>query len=100
MTEIKITRKKARDIVRTIDEIAFQTSLLTLNAAIEAAGGQGTQARWSTQPARETLALVEESITHSAVFAGGKGAGMAEPLERIRCAAPLAGMAHPPGDSR
>jgi hypothetical protein len=100
MTEIKTTRKRVRDIVRTIDEIAFQTSILTLNAAIEATAGQGSRTRSSTQPARETLALIEESITHSPFLAGVEGAGMAETLQRIRCAAPPVGMRQPLSDVR
>ena len=37
MTELSRAGKETRDIVKGIDEIAFQTNLLSLNAAIEAA---------------------------------------------------------------
>jgi hypothetical protein len=66
-------------IIRLIDEIAFQTNILSLNAAVEAAragaAGQGfavvanevrSLAEKSTAAARDTAALVESSSKQSA----------------------------------
>ena len=88
-------------MVRAIDEITFQASILKLNAAVEAAG-EPSQMPWSAEAASQTLALIEDSINHSPVFRGTKrtGAGrelvarvneisrMAEKLHCMPCAAP------------
>ncbi len=83
MEQINDKSHEIRDIIKAIDDIAFQTNILSLNAAVEAAragvSGKGfavvaeevrNLASRSANSARDTATLIEETL--SAVEQGNK----------------------------
>ena len=95
MDAIKTSSTDIAKIIKTIDEIAFQTNILALNAAVEAArageAGAGfavvadevrNLARRCAQAAKETASKIEDAVQKSAVGAE-ISAKVAESLEEI-----------------
>ena len=95
MNDIKGSSADIAKIIKTIDEIAFQTNILALNAAVEAArageAGMGfavvadevrSLAQRCAQAAKETAAKIEDAVQKSAT--GAKiSAKVAKSLEEI-----------------
>lgn len=82
MQAIKASSDEVAKIIKTIDEIAFQTNILALNAAVEAArageAGMGfavvadevrNLAQRAAQSAKETAAKIEDAVQKSALGA-------------------------------
>jgi methyl-accepting chemotaxis protein len=100
MSSIKTSGDDITKIIKTIDEIAFQTNILALNAAVEAArageAGAGfavvaeevrSLARRSAEAAKETAAIIEASVgwtTQGVLLSGHVAESLAQILAQAR----------------
>jgi methyl-accepting chemotaxis protein len=107
MADIKLASGNIAKILKTIDEIAFQTNILALNAAVEAArageSGSGfavvadevrNLAQRSAQAARETAEKIGDSVSQSergAVISAKVAGVLHEITEEVRRVDELAG---------
>jgi methyl-accepting chemotaxis protein len=100
MDDIKASSHDISKIIKTIDEIAFQTNILALNAAVEAArageAGMGfavvadevrSLAQRAAQSARETADKIETSVAkseHGVTISNHVAASLAEIVQKAR----------------
>jgi methyl-accepting chemotaxis protein len=103
MNAIRESSARVSKIIKTIDEVAFQTNILALNASVEAArageAGMGfavvadevrSLAQRSAEAARDTGALIEESIattqagTRHVVLVADSVGSITESVERTK----------------
>ncbi len=107
MADIKSSGDNIAKIIKTIDEIAFQTNILALNAAVEAArageAGMGfavvaeevrALAQRSAQAAKDTAEKIEDSIRKSdrgVVLCDGVERGLSEIVTKVRRMEEIAG---------
>jgi methyl-accepting chemotaxis protein len=100
MNDIKVASDNIAVIIKTIDEIAFQTNILALNAAVEAArageAGAGfavvadevrALAQRSAHAAKETAAKIEDSIRkseHGVAVSSRVSEGLSSIVKRAR----------------
>ncbi len=100
MDDIKSSSDDISKIIKTIDEIAFQTNILALNAAVEAArageAGMGfavvaeevrNLAQRAAQSARETAGKIESSVAkseHGVAISADVAQSLAEIVQKAR----------------
>jgi methyl-accepting chemotaxis protein len=100
MADVKSSSEKITKIIKTIDELAFQTNILALNAAVEAArageAGAGfavvadevrNLAQRSAQAARETAEKIEDALAktqNGVLISGNVAKSLGDITSRIR----------------
>ena len=103
MEEITRTSEEKRKIIKTIEDISFQTNILALNAAVEAArageAGKGfavvaeevrSLANKSSVASNDTAALIEgslEAVARGKDLAGATAESLSKVVEEVRVAA-------------